>query len=73
MDQFWMFKELGRPVFYDYITKTTRTMFAKVKSSIFIDVLTLELVAPIRSSLKAILRDEKGEECQPYGGQCSTR
>lgn len=39
-------------------------MFAKVKSSIFIDVLTLELVAPIRSSLRAILRDEKGEECQ---------
>jgi hypothetical protein len=44
-------------------TKTKRTMFAKVKSSIFIDVLTLELVAPIRSSLRAILRDEKGDEC----------
>jgi len=38
-------------------------MFAKVKSPTFIDVLTLELVAPIRSSLKAILRDEKGYEC----------
>jgi hypothetical protein len=44
-------------------TKTERTMFAKVKSPTFIDVLTLELVAPIRSSLKAILRDEKGDEC----------
>ncbi len=38
-------------------------MFAKIKSPIFIDVLTLELVAPIRSSLRAILRDEKGAEC----------
>jgi hypothetical protein len=44
-------------------TKTKRTMFAKVKSPTFIDVLTLELVAPIRSSLRAILRDEKGDEC----------
>lgn len=38
-------------------------MFAKVKSPVFIDVLTFELVAPIRSSLRAILRDEKGAEC----------
>ncbi len=59
-----MMKGFGTPVFYVYTTKTKRTMFAKVKSSIFIDVLTLELVAPIRSSLRAILRDEQGEECQ---------
>lgn len=38
-------------------------MIAKIKSSVFIDALTLELVAPLRSSLKAILRDDKGCEC----------
>lgn len=38
-------------------------MFAKVKTNVFIDVLTLELVNPICSSLRAILRDEKGDEC----------
>lgn len=38
-------------------------MFAKIKSPVFIDALTLELVAPLRSSLKAILRDERGCEC----------
>ncbi|MGN6417706.1 MAG: hypothetical protein ACTHMC_09460 [Pseudobacter sp.] len=38
-------------------------MFATIKSPIFIDVLTFELVEPIRSSLRAILRDEKGAEC----------
>ena len=37
-------------------------MFAKIKSPVFIDALTLELVAPLRSSLKAILRDERGCE-----------
>ena len=44
-------------------TKTERSMIAKIKSSVFIDALTLELVAPLRSSLKAILRDDKGCEC----------
>lgn len=38
-------------------------MIAKIKSSVFIDALTLELVAPLRSSLRAILRDDKGCEC----------
>ncbi len=39
-------------------------MFAKVKSSVFIDDLTLELVAPMQyDNLRAILRDEKGYEC----------
>ena len=38
-------------------------MFAKVKSRIFIDDLTLELVAPMRSDICAVLRDEKGYEC----------
>ena len=38
-------------------------MFAKIKSPVFIDALTLELVAPLRSGLRAILRDEKGCEC----------
>ncbi len=53
-------------------------MFAKVKSPVFIDVLTLELVAPICSRLRAILRDEKGAECSrleanvPNGDQTVT-
>jgi hypothetical protein len=38
-------------------------MFAKIKSPVFIDALTLELIAPLRSSLRAILRDERGFEC----------
>ncbi len=38
-------------------------MIAKLKSNVFIDALTLELVAPLRSSLKAILRDDRGCEC----------
>ncbi|NML20586.1 hypothetical protein HHL16_06860 [Pseudoflavitalea sp. G-6-1-2] len=41
-------------------------MFAKVRSNIFIDALTLELVEPIRSSLRAILRDDKGCECSRF-------
>lgn len=38
-------------------------MLAKLKSSVFIDALTLELVDTIQSSLRAILRDDKGLEC----------
>jgi len=38
-------------------------MIAKLKSSVFIDALTLELVAPIRSHFKAVLRDEQGSVC----------
>lgn len=41
-------------------------MIAKIKSSVFIDALTLELVAPLRSNLKAILRDDKGCECSRF-------
>lgn len=38
-------------------------MIAKLKSSVFIDALTLELVAPIRAQLRAVLRDEQGSVC----------
>ncbi|MBC7848991.1 MAG: hypothetical protein H7Y31_04615 [Chitinophagaceae bacterium] len=38
-------------------------MIAKLKSSVFIDALTLELVAPLRSNVRAILRDDQGLEC----------
>jgi hypothetical protein len=41
----------------------TITMFAKLRSNVFIDALTLELVTPLQSSIKAILRDERGYEC----------
>ena len=39
-------------------------MFAKLRSNVFIAALTLELVAPLQSSIKAILRDERGCECR---------
>jgi hypothetical protein len=38
-------------------------MFAKVKSPVFIDSLKLELTTPVDTSLKAILRDDKGCVC----------
>ena len=38
-------------------------MFAKVKSRVFIDALKLELVAKSQSSLKGVLRDDKGSIC----------
>ena len=38
-------------------------MFAKIKSSNFIDVLQLELVNNKNSFLKGILKDEKGSVC----------
>jgi len=38
-------------------------MFAKVKSTVFIDSLKLELTDPVDTSLKAILRDDKGCVC----------
>jgi hypothetical protein len=38
-------------------------MFAKIKTPVFIDALTLELVDAIQSTLCAILRDDKGLEC----------
>lgn len=39
-------------------------MFAKVKSQVFIDTLTLEMMTPAGSSLKAILKDDKGSICR---------
>ncbi len=39
-------------------------MFAKVKSQVFIDTLTLEMMTPVVSSLKAILKDDKGSICR---------
>ncbi len=48
-------------------------MIAKIKSSVFIDALTLELVAPLCSSLKAILRDDKGCECSRFETSMSTK
>lgn len=38
-------------------------MFAKVKSSTFIDALQLELTAPNGHSIRGILRDEDGCVC----------
>ena len=39
-------------------------MFAKVKSQVFIDTLTFEMMTPAVSSLKAILKDDKGSICR---------
>ena len=38
-------------------------MFAKVKSSVFIDELQLELVAPKGNCLRGVLKDDKGSVC----------
>lgn len=38
-------------------------MIAKLKSQVFIDALTLELEAPSRSGIRAVIRDECGSEC----------
>ena len=38
-------------------------MFAKVKSSIFIDALQLELSLPRGICLKGVLKDDKGSVC----------
>lgn len=38
-------------------------MFAKLKSSIFIDALQFELSAPKGNCVKGILRDDKGSVC----------
>ncbi len=39
-------------------------MFAKVKSSVFIDALQFELVAQKGSCLKGVLKDDKGSVCR---------
>jgi hypothetical protein len=41
-------------------------MIAKVKSSVFIDALTVELVAAPQRQLRAVLRDDKGCECSRW-------
>lgn len=38
-------------------------MFVKIKSSMFIDALQLELINYTNSSLKGILKDDKGSVC----------
>ena len=38
-------------------------MFAKVKSSTFIDALQLELSAPKGNSVRGVLKDDKGSVC----------
>lgn len=39
-------------------------MFAKLKSQVFIDAVTVELVAPASSLLRAVLKDERGSICK---------
>jgi hypothetical protein len=39
-------------------------MFAKLKSQVFIDTVTMELVAPASSLLRAVLKDERGSICK---------
>ncbi len=39
-------------------------MFAKVKSSVFIDALQFQLDAPKGNSLRGVLRDDKGSICR---------
>jgi hypothetical protein len=38
-------------------------MFAKIRSSMFIDALQLELTAPIGNSIRGVLKDDKGSIC----------
>jgi len=39
-------------------------MFAKVKSSVFIDVLQLELTAPNGQCIRGVLKDDTGSVCR---------
>ncbi len=39
-------------------------MFAKVKSSVFIDALQLQLNAPKGKCLRGVLKDDKGSVCR---------
>jgi len=38
-------------------------MYAKIKSTVFIDALKFELVAGAHACLKAVLKDDKGSIC----------
>lgn len=39
-------------------------MFAKIKSSMFIDALQLQLTTPTGTCLRGVLKDEKGSICR---------
>ena len=39
-------------------------MFAKVKSSVFIDALQLELTAPTGNCVRGVLKDDTGSVCR---------
>jgi hypothetical protein len=39
-------------------------MFAKVKSSVFIDALQLEFTAPNGQCIRGVLKDDKGSVCR---------
>lgn len=63
---------------HEYPNKTFHTksipMFAKVKSTVFIDSLKFELTAPPPdTSLKAILRDDKGCVCSTLEAKMPAR
>ncbi len=47
-------------------------MFAKVKSSMFIDALQLQLNAPIGNCLRGVLKDEKGSIWSTFEKDIST-
>ena len=45
-------------------TKTFAVMFAKVKSSVFIDVLQFQLNTPKGNCLRGVLKDDTGSICR---------
>jgi len=47
-------------------------MFAKVKSSVFIDALHLQLTTPKGSCLRGVLKDDKGSICSTIEKDIST-
>src|SRR5687768_12520458 len=51
------------PLEYRQLNEINSVMFAKIKSSNFIDALQLELIPYNKSSSKGILKDDKGSVC----------
>ena len=47
-------------------------MFAKVKSSVFIDALQLQLTNPKGSCLRGVIKDDKGSICSTLERDIST-
>lgn len=47
-------------------------MFAKIKSSVFIDALRLQLTAPKGKFLRGVLRDDQGSVCSTIEKDIST-